>query len=211
MNSSRIFLVTYRPLVRYLSIQHIRTQGLPLFIDYSCRKEPDFLAKYPSITALCRADKFAPRLHEGDRVVYITGKGRYLGLKVPHWRFTAILRVYKSFSSHELAADWYRQKSLGLPSNCMVKGNPPSPIEHVAPIIPEFGTDIRKWDLSYALRARKTPIFHTCIPEFLELNEPSVITHEIMTDVFGRIPGTQNPPVITTAQFAALKNALHVA
>ncbi len=59
-----IFLNSFRPLIRYPEGQQaILAFHLPPFIDYSCRREPDFMSTYPSISALCRVEKFAPRLH----------------------------------------------------------------------------------------------------------------------------------------------------
>jgi len=55
----------------------IEAFALPPFIDSSCRREPDLESRSPSISALCRRTKFAPRLYPTDRVVYITTKGRY--------------------------------------------------------------------------------------------------------------------------------------
>ena len=154
-----IFLNSFRPLIRYVEGQQaIRAFHLPPFVDYSCRREPDFMAQYPSISALCRVEKFAPRLHEGDIAVYITCKGSYQGIKPSHWRFVAILEIIKRFESHAEAARWYVDQGITLPKNCMVKDNPPLAIEMTAPIT-EFGTDLSRWDLSYQKRARQCGVF----------------------------------------------------
>jgi hypothetical protein len=50
----------------------LSTANYPPFIDASCRREPDLESRYPSITALCREGHFAPHLHEGDVVAYMT-------------------------------------------------------------------------------------------------------------------------------------------
>ena len=95
----RIFLNSYRPLIRYVEGQQaISAFHLPPYLDYSCRREPDFMSTYPSISALCRVKKFAPRLHEGDLAVYITCKGSYQDIKPSHWRLVAILEVLKRSS-----------------------------------------------------------------------------------------------------------------
>src|SRR2546421_5308272 len=131
----RIFLNSFRPLIRYVEGQQaIATYTLPPFIDYSCRREPDFIAKYPSISALCRVEKFAPRLHEGDIAIYITCKGSYLGIKPGHWRLVAILEILKRFESHADAARWYSSRGIALPRNCLVEGNSPLDIKMTAPI-----------------------------------------------------------------------------
>jgi hypothetical protein len=200
-----IFLNSYRPLIRYVEGQQaISAFHLPPYLDYSCRREPDFMSTYPSISALCRVKKFAPRLHEGDSAVYITCKGSYQGIKPSHWRLVAILEVLKRFESHADAAHWYSNQEIALPRNCMVEGNPPLPIELTASIT-EFGTDLRRWDLAYQLRARKCGVFLACKPQFLELYNPPIITEEIMCAAFNRIPGTQNPPTISRVEFEKLK------
>ncbi len=206
----KIFLNSYRPLTLYVEgRQAITTYNLPPFLDYSCRKEPDFMSAYPSISALCRVGKFAPRLHEGDITVYITCKWNYLDIKPPHWRLTAILEVFKRFETHAEAAAWYSSKGVALPSNCMVLGNPPVPIERTAPIT-EFTTDLRRWDLSYQKRARQCSVFLACNTQFMELHDPPIITGEIMRMAFNRVPGTQNPPAITTEEFNKLKRLCNI-
>lgn len=201
----RIFLNSYRPLIRYVEGQQaILAFHLPPYLDYSCRREPDFMSTYPSISALCRVKKFAPRLHEGDLAVYITCKGSYQDIKPSHWRLVAILEVLKRFELHNDAELWYTSQGIPLPRNCMVKGNPPLVIELTAPIT-KFGTDLRLWDLEYQRRARKCGVFLACKPQFLELYNPPIITEEIMCQAFNRIPGTQNPPAILPEEFEKLK------
>src|SRR5689334_13753800 len=95
----RFYLTTYRPLCgtpfgRDAATRH----GLPPFIDGSCRREPDFQSRFPTITALCRAGKFAPRLQVHDHVAYITAGS---------WHLTAILEVIKKLTSHAAAAEWF--------------------------------------------------------------------------------------------------------
>ena len=196
------FLNSYRSLARFKEGQTAIQNGMKPYIDYSCRKEPDFRSAYPSISGLCRPN-FAPRLHEGDYVAYITVKGRYGDLPFSHWRLPAILEVVHRFETHQDAAAWYRAQGLPLPSNCMVSDNPPLSIEYAVPI-PEFGTDIRRWDAAYHKRAREHSVFLACKARYLELVEPPIITHETMLSIFGRIPGTQNAVRITQAQFDAL-------
>jgi hypothetical protein len=137
--------------------------------------------------------------------VYITCKGRYLDIKQPHWRLTAILEVLKRFEAHAEAAAWYVAQGLDLPRNCMVAGNPPCPIEMTAPIT-EFATDLRRWDLAYQKRARQCGVFLVCKSQFMDLCTPSVLTEESMREVFNRIPGTQNPPAISFEEFGKLKS-----
>jgi hypothetical protein len=196
------FLCSYRPLVESMLGQRTVNQlGLPPFVDASCRREPDFESKFPSISALCRCGHFAPRLRVGDTVVYITRKARYFNAAESHWRLVAILKVLVSFETHSAAADWYRVQGQPLPSNCMVSGNPPLALE----MTDCFYNDLRRWDAVYRLRAKTWGVFHVCEPPFLKLHHPPAITEAMMRNIFGRIPGTRNPPAITDAEFAKLR------
>ena len=128
--TGRCFLATFHPLIHTAAGRRaVQRSGLPPFIDGSCRREPDFESPFPSITATCRAGGVAPRLRPGDTVVYLTVKGTYGRDIQPGWRLVAVLKVVNRFESHVLAADWYRSNNLALPSNCIVEGNPPKPLE----------------------------------------------------------------------------------
>jgi hypothetical protein len=127
---ARSFLATFRPIVHTSSGRTAAVHfALPPFIDRSCRREPDLQSPFPSITATCRAGSFAPRLRVGDRIAYLTAKGRYLGETSAGWRVVAVLHVIERLLSHPDAAAWYRARDLPLPSNCLVDGNPPKPLE----------------------------------------------------------------------------------
>lgn len=208
------YLVTYRPLIFSRGGREAAQQfGLPHFIDGSCRREPDFEAVYPSITATCRAGKFAPKLQVGDLAVYISRKGAYDDDRVPGWRMTAALRVVRRFPDHESAAAWHAERELGLPSNCIASGNPPKPLhmtnreppDSVVALLAKHGSSdperaVRLWDATYRARIRQWPVFLLCEAEFLEIHHPPQLSSSDLHDVFGRVPGTQNPPAITDAQ-----------
>src|SRR5947207_14664766 len=99
-----IHLVTYRPLnSRPAGREAIKKHHLPPYVDGGCRREPDLQSAFPSISAVCRGANFAPRLKEGDTVVYIT----FLNHKEDQWRLTDILKVQERFESHQEAATWY--------------------------------------------------------------------------------------------------------
>ncbi len=205
-----ICLNSYRPLIiTAAGREACEKHGLYPFIDGSCRREPDFESDYPSITALCRKGKFAPRLQEGNIVIYISCKDRYdLISDNPnehHWRFIAILEVIKRFESHQEAADWYRAKGANIPHNCMIKGNGPCSLDKTSPD-PRFKT-LREWDLSYWERARACPVFLACDKsQYINLNDPPAMTEKTMCEIFGRKRGTQNPPCnITQEQLSKLK------
>jgi hypothetical protein len=91
---SSFYLVTYRPMAyTRRGREAAREFNIPLFADGSCRREPDLERDYPSITTLCRGERFAPRLERGDRVAYIAKKAWYEGVDEAHWRLAAILSV----------------------------------------------------------------------------------------------------------------------
>jgi hypothetical protein len=107
------YLASFKPLnINKYGQVAVETFGLPPYVDCSCRREPDLESRYPSISALCHFTKLAPRLHEGDSVVYITVKGKYPPLNHRHWRLVAIMKVRNRFESHEDAAAWYKAKNL---------------------------------------------------------------------------------------------------
>lgn len=189
--------------------------GFAPYIDGSCRREPDFESAYPSITALCRAGKFAPKLQPGDIIVYITSQGVYPPHKEPHWRLVSILQIRHRFATHQEAADWYLSHNLPLPSNCMVDGNGPLPFEQTnqqfptALVLAADASDelkIRRWDQAYKMRANKHPVFLACKPEYLDLNNPAILSREKLTEVFGKIPGTQSAKQISPDQLDQLRS-----
>ena len=194
------YLHSYRPLVmNRRGKSAIYRFGFPPFVDYSCRREPDFESEFLSITALCRGPRFAPRLNESDLVVYITVKRKYPGYCLPHRRVTAILRVTKRFESLQEAADWYEASGLALPGNCMVKTNPPLELEKTTN--PKNCTSVERWDFTYWSRSRRNGVFLVCEPLFLELQCPPIVTEEMLIEVFGKVPGTRTPPSISDQEY----------
>lgn len=210
------FLCTYRPICASPEgRQAIERFAIPPFVDASCRREPDFESRLPSISALCRGGMFAPRLKPGDTVVYAARKDRYGVHPEDHWRLVAVLRVVHWFSGHAAAAEWYREEGLPLPSNCMVEGNPPLPLERTGgpgkatlkqlgyPSDPERA--VRAWDYGYRTRAGKWGAFLVCEPTWVELWNPPVLTPRMARAVFGgRMPATQNPRKISDEAFERL-------
>ncbi len=195
------YLCSYKPLISTEQGQvAIASFNLPAFVDSSCRREPDFESCFPSISALCRSKLFAPRLHEGDTVVYITRKGRYEN-EHSHWRLVAILKVLKRFESHKKAAEWYRAQGIPLPSNCLVHGNPPLPLEKTT----ADKDSLSRWDAGYQLRARKWGVFLACKPMFLELYKPPILRRDTMLSIFGKVPNTRIPPKISDAEYSKLR------
>ena len=195
------YLNSYRPLVMNgRGRTAIHKYGFPPFVDYSCRREPDFESKFPSITTLCRGSNFAPRLNETDIVVYMTVKRRYPGYKSKHRRLTAILKVIKRFESHRLAANWYQDNGLRVPSNCMVEANPPLELDKTSNL--ENFNSVEHWDIGYRRRSRRNGVFLVCDWMFLELKSPPVVTEDMLIEVFCGIPCTQNPPSISDEEYS---------
>jgi hypothetical protein len=189
----KIYLNSYRPLVHNRAGRTaVQKYGIPPFVDASCRREPDFEAEFPSITALCRFRHFAPRLHEKDVAVYLTVKRQYSGCSEQHWRLTALLQVIKRFENHERAAEWYRSAGLPLPSNCMVEGNAPVALDRTD----RFHPSLDSWDRLYRNKARRCSVFLACRSLFRELNNPPVVTEAIMVRSFGYTPATRTPPTV---------------
>jgi hypothetical protein len=193
-----LYLNTYQPLVATPAGRSAsESLGIPPFVDGSIRREPDLEHANPSISCLCRADKFAPRLLVGDRVVYMTKKARYGGPQA-HRRMTAVLEVVGVFGSHAAAAAWYAERGLPPPNNCMVQGTLPHAIaeshRHNKRRQPDEEKWRRQWDFDYAARARKHGRFVACRPLWRDLTWDAPVVHEPdLEAVFGRVPGTRNP------------------
>jgi len=194
------FLATFQPLIRTLAGRTAAQRyNLPPFIDGSCRREPDFESPFPSITATCRPGKFAPRLQVGDRVAFLTVKGKYAGDQAPGWRLVAVLRVSHRFSDHNEAAGWYARQGCPVPSNCLVNdnpakpfeltnGNPPPEVKKRVSAESNFRLAIRLWDATYRRRVEVWPVFLATKAEFLELISPPQLRDVNIVEVFGKVP-----------------------
>jgi hypothetical protein len=127
------YLVTFRPIRDTLSGRRaIKRYRYPSYIDGSCRREPDLQSRYPSISSLCRAARFVPRLNRGDEILYLTVKKNREPRSEPHRLLVAYLRVIRVFSCHQQAAMWYRSKRLAIPFNCMIRGTRPLSVSRTA-------------------------------------------------------------------------------
>jgi hypothetical protein len=197
-----IYLVTYNPLCSNLKGRKAALKyDLPPFIDGSTRREPDLELKFPSISSLCRGRNFAPRLNEGDSVIYITRKGNY-GSK--HYKLTTILEVIKEFENHEKAASWYKDNDKRIPSNCMVEGN--NPIDTAKTIV-RYDTA----ESTYKQRAKDYSKFFACKSlETPNLINPPILDKKIMNSIFTKgLPSTQTPSdCISKEQLEELKKLL---
>lgn len=192
----RFYLNTYRPLIatrhgREASREH---SILP-FVDGSIRREPDLEQPFPTISCLCRAGLFAPRLRIGDVVAYVTVKNAERGQR----RLPALLKVVRLFDTHVDAAAWFHDQGLPLPSNCLVPGN--RPLHMSMSLHAAFGphrecgkAGCNAWDTGYQMRARQHGRFVVCEALHRDLDWSAPIVHEHhLTEAFGRIPPTRNP------------------
>ena len=200
----------FRPLAKTL---HGRTaieqHTLPPFVDASCRREPDFESKFPSITALCRQGHFAPRLQVGDVVAYMTADFSFPGKSQRTRRLVAVLRVQRSWrcdeeengiQAHAQAAAWYRQQGLAVPSNCMATNERRMPLD----MTDRYKTNLRLWDRHYRKIAKKYGAFHACEKIFCDLNDPPRLTNQQLLKWFGTIPNTREVPPFPPQEFAKM-------
>jgi len=191
--------------------------NLPLYIDGSCRREPDFENINPAITQLCRPGKLVTRLHNKDLVIYITKLGSY-GTKQPHWKLISILEVIDIVSDHNSALSYYTSRKIPISQNIMCSSTMPFPLEKTHGINEnnKNNTDavkvINRWNAGYMYRAKKHPeVAITRVwNDILFLNNPPVINHQMMFDIFGRIPGTQNPPKLDNKEWSNFRKVMNI-
>lgn len=218
-----IRLNSFRPLcITDIGIRAIDKYNLPLFIDASCRREPDFENEYPSITSLCRQEKFAPHLYPNDIVVYITVKGKWFK-DYDHYRLIAILNVIEKKKNHLEAASWYRaNNNQNIPSNCMIRSSPPYDYDKTAG---NFSTKneierflnhpkekqeligqrrVKIWNEDYLNKSKKWGDFVITKTIFKDLYDPPILTIEEMNRIFGKVPNTRNPNKISKEEFKEL-------
>jgi len=214
----KIFLNSFAPLcITPQGITAAATYSLPLFIDGSCRREPDFQNPNPAITQLCRPLKLVPRLSIGDLVIYITKLGRY-GTKLPHWKFIGILEVIDIQPDHNTASLFYTSKSLPISQNLMCPLTIPFPFNMThglcgfKPNGLSHSRIITLWNNGYQGRANDYPqvaITRTWEKQLFLVNPP-IITREMMVRIFKRIPVTQNPPYVTDEEWAKFKHEMKI-
>ena len=198
----RFYLCSYWPLCKTAGGRKaLLKYGLPPFVNGRSRREPDFEHRAPAITASSRGRNFAPRLRPGDTVVYVTTKGRWGEVRVPHWRLVAVLEVSRRFETHAAAAAWYRAAGMDPPSNCVVDGNPPLP---VALTLHHGRPHDDAWDDVCVERAAACGTVLVCTPRMLDLYAPPVVTQDHLLTLFGTVPNTRTPPEITEAQLDRL-------
>ncbi len=195
--------------------------NFPPFIDASCRREPDLENPFPSITALCRQEKFAPQLYPNDIVVYMTVKGKWF-TDFEHYRVIAILEVIHRTDSHIQAKSWYTNKGLSIPSNCMVDDNLPHPFHETAgqyenqkDIYKFLGYSLEKqkiigeriikhWDREYLEKSKKWGTFIITKPIYINLSDPPIFTDQDIFRIFKKKINTRTPKKLTSDEFKEL-------
>ncbi len=210
------YLNSYAPLVASNAGREASKQfAIPPFVDGSIRREPDLEHEFPAISCLCRADKFAPRLIEGDVVAYMLRKETY-GTGRAQRRLTALLRVIAIHKSHTEGSKWYVDRGLRLPNNCMVHGNSAMPFEHSHRRVRTSNTlaasqTYKDWDIGYRARAMKFGTFVICQSLYCDLtwNSPEILDSHLI-QAFGQVPGTRNPGKQSIAQGQRLMDAVGI-
>ena len=206
MKAESCYVNEFRPLAQTPAGQRaIEQHHIPPFIDASCRREPDMESEFPSITALCRAEHFAPRLQVGDVVAYMTKDFIYPTGTASTRRLVAVLQVKRSWESHEQAAAWYREQKLPLPCNCMVRGSEPLPLDYTD----RYQDDPRAWEAHYWQVAREHGVFHACEKIFCDVNDPPRLTNQQLVEWFGTIPDTRSLPPLSSDDFDKLMRWLN--
>ncbi|OAI52081.1 hypothetical protein AYO47_06585 [Planctomyces sp. SCGC AG-212-M04] len=208
--SGRFYPLTFQPLAATAGGRAASQEfDIPPFVDGSIRREPDLEHTYPSISCLCRANLFAPRLEVGDLVAYMTTLGKF-GLPERHRRLIAVLQVWKLFDSHLEASNWYRSQGLPVPSNCMVKGNRPLPLSHTVAAEGNRSQcnacrSLADWDADYRERAELWGRFVVCkrVYRELTLDAPVVRDSQLMRSL-GEVPQTRNPRWRPVSELAKL-------
>lgn len=199
---SEIRMVTYEPMVLAKEGQKIvdTNKDIPPFLDASIRTEPSLNVEYPGVSSLCRKSILAPKLEEGDKMIYLTKKGKY-NKNYEHWRLVAIIEVIKVTKTHEEAAEWYKNNNYELPKNCMVDDNPP--LSYDKTTIPKQSICIAESD--YKDRKSEYPQFNICKKIYVNLDNPPIIDEARMEEIFGtKNPGTQSFRTVKEKEYKSL-------
>jgi hypothetical protein len=211
-----IYLNTFTPLaINKYGKESAKKNNLPLFIDGSCRREPDFENPRPAITQLCRPQKLVTRLKKNDLIIYITKAGKY-GTKETHWKLISILEVIDLLPDHNSALAYYEQQKLPVSQNIICEKTVPLPLDHTHGINSNNTSNldatevIYQWDRQYKYRAIKYP--KVAITQvwngIINLDNPPAISHAMMQSIFRRIPGTQNPPELEAVEWQNFRTEL---
>jgi hypothetical protein len=213
-----VFLNSFTPLaVNKFGRAAAALYNIPPYIDGSCRREPDFENLKPAITQLCRPNKLVTRLSNSDLIIYITKLGRY-GSNQAHWKFVGILEVIDIVPDHNSALTYYLNNKITVSQNIMCSNTSPFQLDMTHRICGfnyiglSSSNIISKWNAGYNYRANKyrTVAITEVWNNKLFLNSPPLINHQMMKSIFGRIPGTQNPPKLSDFEWQNFKNIMNI-
>lgn len=213
-----VFLNSFTPLaVNKIGRASATKYNLPLYIDGSCRREPDFENLKPAITQLCRPTKLVTRLSYNDLIIYITKLGSY-GTNQAHWKLISILEVIDIVPDHNSAFSFYTKNKIPVSQNIICNSTSPFPLDYTHGINENNKNNtndnvvIRKWNAAYIYRAKQYP--EVAITQvwnnILHLDNPPIINHQMMKSIFGRIPGTQNPPELNDIEWQNFKTEMNL-
>ena len=201
----KFYLNSYHPVGLKYQKKFQNAWGVAPFVDASHRAEPDFQQVRTTISSICRAAVFAPKLRKGYKIAYMSVKE----YGTPY--LVALLLVTEEFDSHREAAEWFKSKGFPLSQNCLVEENPPNfsnPFGCGVGIDATCGrngcgseTTCEDDEQNYQERTRNWGKFLVCENLFLDLIKPPKMTKELAN----RLPNTINGPDIPEGLF----NELH--
>lgn len=214
-----VFLNSFTPLaVNKIGRASATKYNMPLFIDGSCRREPDFENSKPAITQLCRPTKLVTRLSNNNLIIYITKLGSY-GTKQAHWKLISILEVISIVPDHNSALNYYLNNKIPVSQNIICNNANESFALDKTHRICGFDTIgltpeaiITQWDHNYTFRANNFSqvAITKAWRNTLNINNPLTITRQMMISIFGRIPGTQNPPRLSDIEWQNFKTEMNL-
>jgi hypothetical protein len=119
---------------------------------------------------------------------------------------------------HNAALDFYNQDNMAVSQNIIGKSTSPFPLDYTHGISAHNNSDtdalrvIEKWNADYMFRAKQYPkVAITRVWNgILYLDNPPIINHQMMKSIFGRIPGTQNPPKLSDGEWQNFKTVMNL-
>ena len=198
----KFWINKYRPLAASPGgIAAASAAGDAPFVDGSHRREPFLSCDLATISSICRGRNFAPRLGVGDVVVYLTTKAHHAGDAEKSIRLPAVLEVEQMLRSHEAAAEWFSDRDLPLPPNCVIAGNDGLDADACIPCWPATRDTAEG---RYRDRAARYPMYFICRPLWLNLKSPPVVTDSMLMSALGRVPVVRTPTTWERKKVGAL-------
>jgi|SRR5579872_493490 len=86
-----IYLLSYSPLANTRNGRAVAVKnGIPRYVDASCRREPDFEIDQPFVSGLCRPN-FIATVQPSDVLVYVTNKRAIHRKGVVLWQYSDLI------------------------------------------------------------------------------------------------------------------------